>query len=116
MTTVADSPWTRQRSKHEAMEIIGAAGIPAGAVLDTAELVNDPTFEQRGIMQTIEHPGVGPFKMVAWPVRFSGSPPPVKSAPLLGPLLGANNDDVLTGWLGLSADQVSGLHVEHIIG
>ena len=104
--------WTRQHTKHEAMEIIGAAGIPAGAVLDTMELVNDPTFEQRGIMQTIDHPGVGPFKMVAWPVRFSGSPPPVKPAPLLG----ANNSDVLTNWLGMSADQVSGLHGDSIIG
>jgi crotonobetainyl-CoA:carnitine CoA-transferase CaiB-like acyl-CoA transferase len=104
--------WTRQRTKHEAMEIIGAAGIPAGAVLDTMELQNDPTFEQRGIMQTIDHPVVGPFKMVAWPVRFSGSPPPVKPAPLLG----ANNDDVLTGWLGLGSDQVGGLRADNIIG
>ncbi|MEA2773438.1 MAG: hypothetical protein QOD93_6400 [Acetobacteraceae bacterium] len=104
--------WTRQHTKHEAMEIIGAAGIPAGAVLDTMELTNDPTFEQRGIMQTIDHPVVGPFKMVAWPVRFSGSPPPVKPAPLLG----ANNSDVLTNWLGLSSDQVSSLHGDSIIG
>jgi crotonobetainyl-CoA:carnitine CoA-transferase CaiB-like acyl-CoA transferase len=104
--------WTRQHTKHEAMEIIGAAGIPAGAVLDTAELINDPTFEQRGIMQTIDHPVVGPFKMVAWPVRFSGSPPPVKPAPLLG----ANNSDVLTNWLGLSPDQVGGLRGDSIIG
>jgi formyl-CoA transferase len=104
--------WTRQHTKHEAMEIIGAAGIPAGAVLDTAELVNDPTFEQRGIMQTIEHPTAGPFKMVAWPVRFSGSPPPVKPAPLLG----ANNDDVLTNWLGLDTDKVGGLRADNIIG
>lgn len=104
--------WTRRHTKHEAMEIIGAAGIPAGAVLDTMELQNDPTFEQRGIMQTIDHPVVGPFKMVAWPVRFSGSPPPVKPAPLLG----ANNDDVLTGWLGLGTDQVGGLRADNIIG
>ncbi len=89
--------WTCRHTKHEAMGIIGAAGIPAGAVLDTMELTNDPTFEQRGIMQTIDHPVVGPFKMVAWPVRFSGSPPPVKPSPLLG----ANNDDVLAGWLGM---------------
>ncbi len=104
--------WTRQHTKHEAMEIIGAAGVPAGAVLDTMELTEDPTFEQRGIMQTIDHPTVGPFKMVAWPVRFSGSPPPVKPAPLLG----ANNDDVLSGWLGLGADQVGGLRADSIIG
>jgi crotonobetainyl-CoA:carnitine CoA-transferase CaiB-like acyl-CoA transferase len=103
--------WTRRHTKHEAMEIIGAAGIPAGAVLDTLELTNDPTFEQRGIMQTIGHPVAGPFKMVGWPVRFSGSPPPVKPSPLLG----ANNNDVLANWLGLSADQVSGLHNDSII-
>jgi formyl-CoA transferase len=104
--------WTRRHTKHEAMEIIGAAGIPAGAVLDTMELTNDPSFEQRGIMQTIDHPTVGPFKMVAWPVRFSGSPPPVKPSPLLG----ANNDDVLAGWLGRTEAEISGLRANNIIG
>lgn len=104
--------WTRRHTKHEAMEIIGAAGVPAGAVLDSMELHSDPTFERRGIMQTIDHPVVGPFKMTAWPVRFSGSPPAVKPAPLLG----ANNNDVLTGWLGLDAEQISGLHAAKIIG
>ena len=66
------------------MEIIGAAGVPAGAVLDTMELYNDQTFEQRGIFQTIEHPTVGTFRMPAWPVRFEGRPPPVTPSPLLG--------------------------------
>jgi len=106
------SDWTRKHTKHEAMEIIGAAGIPAGAVLDTMELSSDPTFEQRGIMPTIQHPVSGPFKMVAWPVRFSGSPPPVAPAPLLG----ANNDDVLTHWLGLGAGDVGTLRKAGVIG
>jgi crotonobetainyl-CoA:carnitine CoA-transferase CaiB-like acyl-CoA transferase len=104
--------WTRRHSKHEAMDIIGAAGIPAGAVLDTMELHNDPTFAQRGIMQTIDHPGAGSFKMVGWPVRFSGRPPPVQPAPLLG----ADTDAVLTHWLGLPAEAVSGLRSDKIIG
>ena len=38
------SGWTRQHDKHEAMRRIGAAGIPAGAVLDTKELSEEPTF------------------------------------------------------------------------
>ena len=94
------------------MEIIGAAGIPAGAVLDTMELSTDPTFEQRGIMPTIEHPGVGPFKMVAWPVRHSGSPPPVAPAPLLG----QHTDDVLRSWLKLQPDEVGTLRAGGVIG
>jgi formyl-CoA transferase len=94
------------------MEIIGAAGVPAGAVLDTLELYNDPTFEQRQIMQTIEHPAVGQFKMVGWPVRFEGKPPPVKPSPLLG----QNNEQVLSEWLGLDRDVIGGLKNGGVIG
>jgi crotonobetainyl-CoA:carnitine CoA-transferase CaiB-like acyl-CoA transferase len=104
--------WTRRHSKHEAMEIIGAAGIPAGAVLDTMELSTDPSFEQRGIMPTIEHPKVGRFKMVGWPVRFSGNPPPVAPSPLLG----ADTDDVLASWLEMAPGDVGGLRSAGIVG
>ncbi len=66
--------WTSQHDKHEAMRIIGAAGIPAGAVLDTAELLaRRRRSSARGIMQTIEHPTVRAYKMPAWPVRFAGA-------------------------------------------
>ena len=51
--------WTRQHTKEEAMRIIGEAGVPAGAVFDTLELMNDPSLAERGIMQTIEHPTTG---------------------------------------------------------
>ena len=71
--------WTRTRTKHEAMQQVGGAGIPAGAVLDTMELQNDPSFEQRGIMQVMQHPVHEPFKMPAWPVRVDGKPPRVKA-------------------------------------
>jgi crotonobetainyl-CoA:carnitine CoA-transferase CaiB-like acyl-CoA transferase len=104
--------WTKRHTKFEAMEIIGAAGVPAGAVLDTLELYNDPTFEKRNIMQTIQHPTVGAFKMVGWPVRFSGNPPPVKPSPMLG----EHNEDVLSHWLGLDAGKVGALKKEGIVG
>ena len=63
--------WTRTHTKEEAMTIIGAAGVPAGAVFDTLELMNDPSLAERGIMQTIQHPTTGAVKMPAWPVRFN---------------------------------------------
>ncbi|MGH7041336.1 MAG: CaiB/BaiF CoA transferase family protein [Acetobacteraceae bacterium] len=104
--------WTSRHDKHEAMRIIGAAGIPAGAVLDTAELISDPNFEARGIMQTVQHPVVGPYKMTTWPVRFSGRPPEAKPAPLLG----QHTDEVLGEWLGLPAEQIGALRGDKIIG
>jgi formyl-CoA transferase len=90
--------WTRLHDKHEAMRILGEAGIPAGAVLDPAELLDDPSFAARGIVQTIAHKQAGPYKMPAWPVRFSGRPPPVRPAPLLG----EHTSSVLADWLGMS--------------
>ena len=99
---VAD--WTRRRDKHEAMRIIGAAGVPAGAVLDTMELMNEPSFAERGILQTVEHPS-GPFKMPSWPVRFDGRPPRLEPAPLLG----QHSAEVLGDWLGISAADLEAL-------
>ena len=104
--------WTQQHTKYECMEIIGAAGVPAGAVLDTLELYNDATFDKREIMQTIQHPANGVFKMPAWPVRFSGSPPPVKPAPLLG----ENTGDVLQHWLGLEDGAVREMRASGVVG
>jgi crotonobetainyl-CoA:carnitine CoA-transferase CaiB-like acyl-CoA transferase len=104
--------WTRERTKHEAMQLIGAAGIPSGAVLDTKELAEDATFEKRGIMQTIEHPKTGTFKMPAWPVRHNGKPPEVKPSPLLG----AQTSEVLGSWLGMSDRDVAALKSKNVVG
>jgi crotonobetainyl-CoA:carnitine CoA-transferase CaiB-like acyl-CoA transferase len=102
--------WTKRRDKHEAMRIIGAAGVPAGAVLDTMELMNEPSFAERGILQTMDHP-TGPFKMPSWPVRFDGRPPKLEPAPLLG----QHAADVFGEWLGMSAGDVETLRKEGVI-
>ena len=93
------------------MKLIGAAGVPAGAVFDTLELMNDPSLAERGIMQTIEHPTTGKVKMPAWPVRFDGAPPKVKPSPLLGQHIA----EVLSGWLGMSAQEVEALGKDGIV-
>ena len=103
--------WTREHTKEEAMKLIGAAGVPAGAVFDTLELMNDPSLAERGIMQTIEHPTTGKVKMPAWPVRFDGAPPKVKPSPLLG----QHNAEVLGSWLGIGAQEIDALREEGIV-
>src|SRR5207253_9437417 len=103
--------WTRQHTKQEAMKIIGEAGVPAGAVFDTLELMNDPSLAERGIMQTIQHPTTGAVKMPAWPVRFDGTPARVKPSPLLG----QHSAEVLGSWLGLGSQEIDGLKQDGII-
>ena len=103
--------WTRQHSKEEAMKIIGAAGVPAGAVFDTLELLNDPSLGERAIMQQVEHPTTGKLTVPAWPVRFDGAPPKVEPSPLLG----QHSAEVLEEWLGFGASEVEALRTEGII-
>ena len=105
---VAD--FTRRHDKHEAMRLIGSAGVPAGAVLDTMELMSEPSFEQRGILQVMQHP-TGPFKMPSWPVRFDGTPPKLEPAPLLG----QHSAEVFGEWLGMSKGDIEALRKEGVI-
>jgi crotonobetainyl-CoA:carnitine CoA-transferase CaiB-like acyl-CoA transferase len=104
------SLWTRQHDKHEAMRLIGAAGVPAGAVLDTGDLLGEPSFEKRAIIQTMQHPS-GELRMPAFPVRFDGAPAPVKPSPLLG----EHTSDVFDEWLGMNAADVEGLRRDGIV-
>jgi crotonobetainyl-CoA:carnitine CoA-transferase CaiB-like acyl-CoA transferase len=104
--------WTRGQGKFEAMEKIGAAGIPAGAVLDTDELNKDKTFEERGVMQTMVHPVHRPFKMPAWPVRVDGAAVRLKASPMLG----EHTDAVMSDWLGLNGAAVTALRQEGVLG
>src|SRR6202011_3405999 len=95
--------WTMQRTKHEAMAQLSGVGVPAGAVLDSMDLTNEPSFRERGILQTMVH-GERKMTMPTWPVRFDGVPPEVKSAPLLG----EHTAEVLADWLRLHAPPGAG--------
>jgi formyl-CoA transferase len=102
--------FTRRHDKHTAMRLIGAAGVPAGAVLDTMELLEEPSFAERGILQVMDHPS-GPLKMPSWPVRFDGAAPKLEPAPRLG----QHAAEVFGEWLGMSAGDVAALRREGVI-
>jgi formyl-CoA transferase len=102
--------WTQKHTKKEAMEILGKAGIPAGAVYDTADLLAEPTFQSRGIIQTQRHPN-GDFPMPTFPVRFDGKPPAITRSPLLS----EHTTEVFDSWLGLAAGDVKGLKDDGVI-
>ena len=102
--------WTSRHTKQEAMRILGGAGIPAGAVMDTGDLLAEPTFATRGIIQTQHHPN-SDFRMPTFPVRFDGKPPKIAPAPLLG----EHTEEVFGSWLGMSERDVKGLKDDGVI-
>ena len=103
--------WTIHHDKMEVMQRLGEQGIPAGAIMDTMELSEDPELNRREIFVTVKHPVRGDFKMPGWPVKMSDSKVPITASPLLG----ADTDEVYGELLGLSKEELAALHEEKII-
>jgi len=103
--------WTRTHDKHTAMKLVSEATIPSGAVLDTRELADDKSFEERRIRQTMKHPVIGDYVMSGWPVRFGGTPPAVGPAPLLG----QHSSNVLADWLKMDPDHIATMKTDKVI-
>lgn len=105
------SVWTRQLTKFEVMETVGAAGVPVGAVMDTRDLYEDEHLNQNGTIVTIEHKQRGPVTIPGWPVRMSGCHVPVVAAPLLG----EDTESVMIEILGMGANEVARLRELRIV-
>ena len=99
------SAWTIQNDKHAVMRLLGDAGVPASAVFDTVELSSDPHLRARGTFVTFEHPTRGDVTIPGHMIKLSGSHVPITCPPALG----AHNDAVYAGLLGLDAAQLDAL-------
>jgi formyl-CoA transferase len=76
--------WTRARSKHEVMSILGTAGVPCGACQDTGEVLADPHLKAREMIVDVEYPDRGTYQTVGCPIKLSASPVEVSRPPMLG--------------------------------
>ena len=103
--------WTSNFTKFEAMEKLGAVGVPCGAVMDTKELSDDSTMREREIFVEVDHPVRGRVLMPGWPVKMTDSHVKVTASPLLG----ADSSEVYAEWLDLSTDELTALKSEGVI-
>jgi formyl-CoA transferase len=111
----AITAWTGRHTAPQAVEILGAAGVPVGPVYDAAAIAEDPHFRARDMLrplkvriedepEEIRFPGVVP--------RLPGAPGDVRWA---GPELGEHTDDVLGGLLGLDRAHIAGLRDRGVV-
>ena len=107
------SSWTRGLDHYQAMHLLQAEGVPAGAVLKGSETIIDPHIEARGFWDVVDHPEAGIYKQTTTPWILSKSPrqPTVPAAGL-----GEHNYQVLGGLLGLSISEIDTLVEQGITG
>jgi crotonobetainyl-CoA:carnitine CoA-transferase CaiB-like acyl-CoA transferase len=105
--------WTQERDHYQAMHLLQAHGVPAGAVLKGGETLVDPHLAARGFWDVVNHPEAGTYTQVSTPWRLSKSP---RRATTPSPSLGEHNHDVLGDLLGLSGQEIAALEAQGIIG
>ncbi|MBV8356329.1 MAG: CoA transferase [Deltaproteobacteria bacterium] len=104
--------WTSTRPRSELMELLNSNDIICGIVKELPEVMTDPHLLQRGALQPIDHPQLGPITIFTSPLRFNGEPSRPRSS---SPMLGADNEQVYCGELGFSADEFASLRERKII-
>lgn len=89
--------WTRR---------LREAGVPCGAVRSVGEALSDPQTLARVMVETVDHPTIGPLRVLGVPVKLSDTPGSVHAPP---PRLGEHTARVLRNDLGYSAARVTAL-------
>ncbi len=94
------------------LDLFNTLGVPAGPINDVAAALNDPQAAARSMVQEIDHPTVGPIKLLGPVAKFGRTPAQIHSAP---PPLGYHTDEVLRDLLGYDADRIAELRQRTVI-
>ncbi|MHB1582677.1 MAG: CaiB/BaiF CoA transferase family protein [Acidimicrobiales bacterium] len=107
---VAD--WVSGRTLAEAIAVFEAAEVAAAPIYDAQQLLADEHLRARGTFVEVDDPDLGPMTVQGPVARMSESPGRVEH---LGRPLGADNDAVYGGLLGLGPDRLAELAAAGVI-
>jgi crotonobetainyl-CoA:carnitine CoA-transferase CaiB-like acyl-CoA transferase len=106
----AIAEWTVQRDRDQVLAALNQALVPAGFPYTAADIVQDPHYLARQMIETVQT-SAGPLKVPGVLPKLSRTPGRLGAG---GPRLGEHTDDLLAG-LGLSDEQVRGLRERGIV-
>lgn len=103
--------WTRKRPAEEVMQMMQAAGVPAGVVQDVRDLSeHDPQLKEREFLVPLKHPVLGVLNHARAPFRLLTNKAQVRPAPCLG----EHTEYVCTHLLGMSSEEFASLFVDGV--
>ena len=104
--------WTRMVTPQRATELLQAAGVAAMPVMNIADQFADPHLNARETYVEVDHPHVGAELLYGVPWRFSNTPGSVRTP---APLLGQQNDYVLSELLGITGPHLAQLSTDQVV-
>ena len=105
------SGWTMRHDKYDAMEALAEAGVWCGAVISPEEVLSNEHLAARDMVVDVDDPARGSYQMIGCPVKLEKSPVEIQPAPLYS----EHTDDILTGLLDVSADELPELREQGVI-
>ena len=102
----------RTRPRAEWIAALTAEGVPCGSVRDIGQVLQDQQLHDRGMLETVAHSALGPVRVLGTPIKLSGTPASIRSAP---PVLGQHTDGILRSDLGVSDAEIAELRAAGVI-
>ena len=85
--------------------------VPCAPVRSVAEALDDPEVAAHDMIAEVPHPVFGKIREVGCPIKVSGSTPQYRPAPALG----QDTGEILSSYLGCSAEEIEKLRSEGIV-
>ncbi len=103
--------WTSSLTQVEVLAELEKAGVAAGPIYSVQDMFADPQYQARGLFEEVQTQS-GPLKIPAIIPRLADTPGKTEWA---GAPLGAHNDEIYAGLLGMSAEEIAGLQKAQVI-
>ena len=104
--------WTAQHGIGHVLQTLQAADVPVGKIYSVRDMLADPQFVARNMIETHAFADGTPLKVPAISPKLSETP---GTTLWLGPGLGQHNDEILTR-LGYDAAQIAQFRADGVIG